>query len=225
MTRSSPGINLNAKGRPPAVNATTILLTVLVESAIRMGETASAGPILPDATSEAIETAAECVGSQLPVGKDRQGYQRGCCKDQTVSYFALIEDGPDEMMQLPSCSQYPSQCHSHGCGQHRLAYRKSAKQDGQNESNLSGDSRIGAAGPEIRHGSQSDRASRCDREQELATDLIADGTCQRHNCESAYSRRRPRRSFALSTLAFSADQESNPEGYCKFHEYGIKDRH
>ena len=62
--RSSPGNNRNAKGRPPAVHATIILLTVLVESAARIGDTASAGLIFPDATSEAIETAAECVSAK-----------------------------------------------------------------------------------------------------------------------------------------------------------------
>lgn len=64
MTRSSPGINRNAKDRPPLDHATVILLIVLVESAARMGEIASAGFIFPDATSEAIETAAECVSAK-----------------------------------------------------------------------------------------------------------------------------------------------------------------
>ena len=41
-----------------------ILLIVLVEKAARMGNTASAALIFPDATSEAIAMAAECVSTK-----------------------------------------------------------------------------------------------------------------------------------------------------------------
>jgi len=64
MISSSPGINRKANARLPPVHATMILQIVLVESAARMGEIASAGRIFPDATSEAIETAAECVSAK-----------------------------------------------------------------------------------------------------------------------------------------------------------------
>src|SRR5665647_1924373 len=52
-----------ANERPPLVPARTSLLIVLVESPVRIGRTASTALILPDATSEATEMAAECVST------------------------------------------------------------------------------------------------------------------------------------------------------------------
>ena len=63
-TRIKPGITRKANDRPPLHRAKIILLIVLVESPARIGITASAALIFPDATSEAIEMAAECVSTK-----------------------------------------------------------------------------------------------------------------------------------------------------------------
>ena len=63
-TTINPGITRRAKERPPPMPARNILLIVLVESPARIGKTASAAFIFPDATSEATEIAAEWVSTK-----------------------------------------------------------------------------------------------------------------------------------------------------------------
>src|SRR5262245_63013273 len=63
-TAINPGITQRAKDRPPLVPARITLLIVLVESPARIGATASAALIFPEATSEATAIAAECVSTK-----------------------------------------------------------------------------------------------------------------------------------------------------------------
>ncbi len=63
-TAINPGITRRAKERPPLMPARNILLIVLVENPARIGKTASAALIFPDATSEATEIAAEWVSTK-----------------------------------------------------------------------------------------------------------------------------------------------------------------
>jgi hypothetical protein len=78
-----PGIRRNTKVLPPLVNATMILLIVLVDSAASMGGNASPELILSDATSEAIETAAG-------VGIDEAGY---CGTDNHTGFTERLSQG------------------------------------------------------------------------------------------------------------------------------------
>src|SRR5450756_598360 len=63
-TMINPGMTRRANESPPLEAASTILRIVLVDSAARIGKIASEGLVLPDATSEATEIAAECVSAK-----------------------------------------------------------------------------------------------------------------------------------------------------------------
>lgn len=63
ITNSRPGTTCTPKCRPPLVKASTTFVIVLVANAARTGNTALFTPIVPADTSDATDTAGECVSA------------------------------------------------------------------------------------------------------------------------------------------------------------------